>query len=355
MALHARAPGWQPGVAQRLDALQRLELAAQPADQDVDRARVDVLQRRGPRRRSRMSSRWNTFARRAGQQQQQLELGAGELGSLRSPAPHWRRGGVRGRSAARRSATGARGSHRRRRRQAPSAQVCSRASSSRGSKGLAGGRRRPARGRPRVHHVAARGEHHDRQAALLADRAAQLEAVHPGQHRVEDGGVEPSCTWRAAARPSPAASPASARSRNARGRWRSGGPRAPSSSIKAGGAWGVGQASAAPGPRGHCTNRRSWRRSRASSAGISTAAGEPGQHPAASAGQDAHGQRWHQQRQQPPERHRAAPLRGIRAFLHQHSQRGPGQRARARAPHCGRPGDHSESGCACQFACRQRR
>src|SRR5438128_4100643 len=31
------------GVAQRLDAIERLELAPQAADQDVDRARVDVL------------------------------------------------------------------------------------------------------------------------------------------------------------------------------------------------------------------------------------------------------------------------------------------------------------------------
>ena len=41
-----------------------------------------------------------------------------------------------------------------------------------------------------VHHVAARGEHDDRQLALLADGAAEFEAVHLGQHHVEDRGVE---------------------------------------------------------------------------------------------------------------------------------------------------------------------
>ena len=52
-----------------------------------------------------------------------------------------------------------------------------------------------------VHDLAARGEHDDRQVALLADGAAQLEAVHLGQHHVEDGGVE--AALRAAA-PGPA-------------------------------------------------------------------------------------------------------------------------------------------------------
>ncbi|MCY1532539.1 hypothetical protein D9M68_678210 [compost metagenome] len=40
-----------------------------------------------------------------------------------------------------------------------------------------------------VHHLAARGEHHDGDVAFLADLAAQLEAVHLGQHDVEDGRV----------------------------------------------------------------------------------------------------------------------------------------------------------------------
>ena len=41
-----------------------------------------------------------------------------------------------------------------------------------------------------VHHLAACGQHHDGQVALLADGAAQLEAVHFRQHDVEDGSVE---------------------------------------------------------------------------------------------------------------------------------------------------------------------
>ena len=41
-----------------------------------------------------------------------------------------------------------------------------------------------------VHHVAARGEHDDGDVALLADGAAELEAVHLGQHHVEDGGFK---------------------------------------------------------------------------------------------------------------------------------------------------------------------
>jgi hypothetical protein len=41
-----------------------------------------------------------------------------------------------------------------------------------------------------VHHLAARGEHDDGQVAAAPDGAAQLEAVHLGQHHVEDGGVK---------------------------------------------------------------------------------------------------------------------------------------------------------------------
>jgi hypothetical protein len=42
-----------------------------------------------------------------------------------------------------------------------------------------------------VHHLAAGGEHDQGDVAGAADGAAQLEAVHLGQHDVEDGGVEP--------------------------------------------------------------------------------------------------------------------------------------------------------------------
>jgi hypothetical protein len=40
-----------------------------------------------------------------------------------------------------------------------------------------------------VHHVAARGQHDDRDVAFLANLAAQREAVHLGQHDVQDGRV----------------------------------------------------------------------------------------------------------------------------------------------------------------------
>ncbi len=40
-----------------------------------------------------------------------------------------------------------------------------------------------------VHHVAARGQHDDRDVAFLADLAAQRKAVHLGQHHVEDRRV----------------------------------------------------------------------------------------------------------------------------------------------------------------------
>ena len=40
-----------------------------------------------------------------------------------------------------------------------------------------------------VHHVAAGGQHDDRDVAFLADLAAQRKAVHLGEHHVEDGGV----------------------------------------------------------------------------------------------------------------------------------------------------------------------
>jgi hypothetical protein len=42
-----------------------------------------------------------------------------------------------------------------------------------------------------VHHLAAGGEHDQGDVAVAPDGAAQLEAVHLGQHDVEDGGVEP--------------------------------------------------------------------------------------------------------------------------------------------------------------------
>jgi hypothetical protein len=66
------------GVAQGVDEVQRLELAAQPADEDVDCAAVDVLGGVAAQPRQDVIAAEDA-AGRAGQQRQQLEFGAGQF------------------------------------------------------------------------------------------------------------------------------------------------------------------------------------------------------------------------------------------------------------------------------------
>src|SRR5262245_1293370 len=66
------------GVAQGLDAVQRLELAAQAADQDVDGARVDVLCRLAAQPLEDIVAAEH-LGRRLREHREQLELGAGQL------------------------------------------------------------------------------------------------------------------------------------------------------------------------------------------------------------------------------------------------------------------------------------
>jgi hypothetical protein len=169
-------------VAQRLDGGERLELAAQAADDDVDGARVQLHLVAAQLVQDVVAA--EHLARFARQHQQQLELRSGQVHrcalTLHAAGGRVDReplevqpclGAVRAAGAAQ---------HRLQARH----QL---ARLERLGQVVVGTQLQPD---DAVHHLAARGEHHDRDVALGANRAAQREAVLLGQHHVEDRRVE---------------------------------------------------------------------------------------------------------------------------------------------------------------------